>query len=102
MGVLSKLVPHTMSRFSNTIHDSVHLYMSDAFMDVLAPIYEDLMIEPRAWEYLNIDRSRLVVSLTIDWSATKTNWHEFKDIKYNSPSEIATNIRKYFETKATI
>lgn len=97
MGVLSKLVPHSMCRFSNTIHDSVHMYMSDVFMEVLAPIYEDLMVEPRAWEYLNIDRSRLVVSMTIDWSVTKTNWHEFKDIKYSHPSEIAPNIRKYFE-----
>ena len=84
-----------MSRFSNTIHDSVHLYIAELFLDVLAPIYEDIMVDPRAYEYLNIDTSRLVVPMNIDWSITKSNWHEFKDIKYNSPSEIATAIREY-------
>lgn len=95
MGVLSKLIPHDMSRFSNTIHDSVHLYMADEFIEVLAPIYEEIMVDPRAYDYLNIDISRLVVPMNIDWSITKKNWHEFKDIKYNSTSEIAPAIRKY-------
>jgi len=96
MGVLSKLIPHDMSRFSNTIHDSVHIYMSDAFMDILAPIYEDLMVNPRADDYLNVDVSRLVVPMNIDWSVTKTNWHEFKDIKYDSADQIASAIRNCF------
>lgn len=97
MGVLGKLVPYEMARFCNTIHDSVHIYMSDVFMDVLAPIYDEILVDPRAYDYLNLDTSKLIVPMVVDWSVTKSNWHEFKDVKFEDRSELAKNIHEHFK-----
>jgi DNA polymerase I len=85
MAVLTKLVPRHLGRFSNTIHDAVYPYIRKNWLELLLPMYNDIMIDPLAEIYIDMDKDKLVVPMHVDWSYPKKSW---ADMEESSVEEI--------------
>jgi DNA polymerase-1 len=85
MSVLTKLIPRHLGRFSNTIHDAVYPYIRKDWVKTLLPIYNDVMIDPMAELYIDMDKEKCVVPMKVDWSFTEKSW---ADMEESSVEEI--------------
>lgn len=91
MAVLTKLIPRHLGRFSNTIHDAVYPYIRKEWISTLLPIYNEIMVDPRAELYIDMDKDRLVVPMKVDWSYTEKSW---ADMVESSVEEIISKFSK--------
>lgn len=91
MAVLTKLIPRHLGRFSNTIHDAVYPYIRKEWISTLLPIYNEIMVDPMAELYIDMDKDRLVVPMKVDWSYTEKSW---ADMVESSVEEIISKFSK--------